>query len=232
IFDRTFTIRQRLDTFPVDGFTAAQGNSSHYVVVRDVETLGALDVLQKEAYAEGASSQQYLYGFDVDADETMQSAVGGAIASRLKEEGVKCRIECRADELEECYALYGGLFFLGIFLGLLFLMATVLIIYYKQISEGFDDKARFEIMQKVGMRRDEVKSAIRSQVLTVFFLPLVAACVHIAFAFPMITRLLSMLNLTNVVLFAGCTAGSMLAFGLFYAIVYGWTAKVYYRIIA
>ncbi|HBG22746.1 MAG TPA: cell division protein FtsX, partial [Peptococcaceae bacterium] len=84
---------------------------------------------------------------------------------------------------ESFYSLYGGLFFIGIFLGLLFIMATVLIIYYKQLAEGYDDRQRFGIMQKVGMSRAEVKQAIKSQVLTVFFLPLVTAVIHIAFAF-------------------------------------------------
>ncbi|EGW38747.1 FtsX-like permease family protein, partial [Desulfosporosinus sp. OT] len=130
------------------------------------------------------------------------------------------------------FAIYGGLFFLGIFLGALFIMATVLIIYYKQVSEGYDDKARFEIMQKVGMSREEVKGSIRSQVLTVFFLPLVTAGIHIAFAFPIITKLLAVLNLTNVGLFAWCTVGTILVFALFYALVYGLTAKVYYRIVS
>jgi len=130
------------------------------------------------------------------------------------------------------FSLYGGLFFIGIFLGLLFIMATVLIIYYKQIAEGYDDRARFEIMQKVGMSRDEVKQTIKSQVLSVFFLPLVMAIIHIAFAFKVITKLLEVLNLTNVRLYAGCTAATILVFAVFYVMVYALTARTYYSIVS
>ena len=111
-------------------------------------------------------------------------------------------------------------------------MATVLIIYYKQIAEGYDDKERFEIMQKVGMSHNEVKKVISSQVLTVFFLPLVAAVIHIAFAFKVITKLLSLFNLTNIPLFAVCTAITILIFAIFYALVYSLTARTYYRIVS
>ena len=111
-------------------------------------------------------------------------------------------------------------------------MATVLIIYYKQIAEGYDDKERFEILQKVGMSSDEVKKTISSQVLTVFFLPLVAAVIHIAFAFKVITKLLSVFNLSNIPLFAVCTALTILIFAIFYAAVYTVTAKTYYKIVA
>lgn len=111
------------------------------------------------------------------------------------------------------------------------MMAAVLIIYYKQVSEGYEDKERFAIMKKVGLSRKEVRRAIRAQILTMFFLPLVVACIHIAFAFPVITRLLRILYLTNVPLFAACTAGSIAVFAVFYAVVFSLTAKVYYRIV-
>ena len=127
--------------------------------------------------------------------------------------------------------MYGGFLFLGVFVGALFLMATVLIIYYKQISEGYEDKKRFEIMQNVGLSAREIKSAIRSQVLTMFFLPLVTAAVHICFAFPMIARLLALLNLRNVGLFAVSTAGAVLLFAVFYGVIYGVTSKKYYEIV-
>ena len=121
---------------------------------------------------------------------------------------------------------------LGFSLGALFIMATVLIIYYKQISEGFDDKHRFEIMQKVGLSKTEVKKSIRSQVLMVFFLPLVTAVIHIAFAFAVITKLLALLNLTNETLFMLTTGGTILIFAVFYAIIYSLTAKEYYKIVS
>jgi putative ABC transport system permease protein len=140
-------------------------------------------------------------------------------------------VECRELERDMMYSFYGSFLFLGIFLGALFLMAMVLIIYYKQISEGYDDKERFAIMQKVGMSRREVKQSIRSQVMIVFFLPLVVAVVHIAVAFKVITKLLSLMNLTNVSLFMTSTIITVIVFAVFYAIVFAITAKEYYRIV-
>lgn len=129
------------------------------------------------------------------------------------------------------YELYGGLFFIGIYLGSMFIMATVLIIYYKQISEGYDDRERYQIMQKVGMSKKEVKRSIRSQVLSVFFLPLIVAVIHVAVAFKVMTKILGVLNLTNVLLFAVCTIITIAVFAVFYIIVYSITAKEYYRIV-
>ena len=125
----------------------------------------------------------------------------------------------------------GGVFFIGMYLGSLFLMATVLIIYYKQISEGFDDRERYQIMQKVGMSKREVKSSIRSQILMVFFLPLAMAIIHIAVAFPVITKLLAIFYLKNTKLFFGCTAGTVGIFAVFYVIIFVITAKEYYKIV-
>lgn len=136
-----------------------------------------------------------------------------------------------SDEKETFFGLYGGVFFIGMYLGSLFLMATVLIIYYKQISEGFDDRERYQIMQKVGMSKREVKSSIRSQILMVFFLPLAMAIIHIAVAFPVITKLLAIFYLKNTKLFFGCTAGTVGIFAVFYVIVFVITAKEYYKIV-
>ena len=127
--------------------------------------------------------------------------------------------------------MYGGFLFLGIFLGVLFLMATALIIYYKQISEGYDDHDRFQIMQKVGMSRREVRATIRTQVLMVFFVPLLMAAVHMSFAFPMISRLLSLFSLNNVALFLLCSLITFLVFALVYVAVYLVTARKYYQIV-
>lgn len=129
------------------------------------------------------------------------------------------------------YELYGGLLFIGIYLGILFVVATVLIIYYKQISEGYDDRERFQIMQKVGMSKKEVKSSIQSQVLSVFFLPLITAVIHVAVAFTVVTKLLALLNLANVTLFVICTVVTVVVFVIFYAVVYGVTAREYYKIV-
>ena len=137
----------------------------------------------------------------------------------------------RQDNAMDLYTMYGGFLFLGVFLGLLFLLSTVLIIYYKQISEGYEDQRRYQIMQQVGMSPREVRASIRSQVLLVFFLPLVTAGIHVAAAFPMLCKLLELFNLFDVGLFALCTAGTLLVFCAIYALVYGLTTRTYSRIV-
>ena len=121
--------------------------------------------------------------------------------------------------------------FLGILLGLVFLFATTLIIYYKQISEGYEDRKRFQIMEKIGMSQAEVKGSIRNQILLVFFLPLLVAGIHICFAFPLLTRLLNLLLLPKVSLFVLCTSITFLVFASVYIVIYSITAKTYYKIV-
>ena len=140
-------------------------------------------------------------------------------------------LSVRAVEETEMYGLAGGFLFLGIFLGIVFLMATALIIYYKQISEGYEDQRRFEIMSQVGLSQREIKRSVRSQVLMVFFLPIVVAAIHIAFDFNMVINLLSLFALTNVKLTAICTLATLLAFSAVYAVMYVLTAKAYYKIV-
>ena len=139
--------------------------------------------------------------------------------------------DTKTDAMGNTYGVYGGLFFLGLLLGGVFLLAAVLIMYYKQITEGFEDAARFEILHKVGMSRREIKSTINSQVLTVFFLPLVAAGLHMTFAFPIIARLLTLFGMTSTGLFALVTLGSYLIFSAVYIIVYKMTSGSYSRIV-
>ena len=139
---------------------------------------------------------------------------------------------CWPAEFEDMLGLYGGVFFIGIILSILFISSMVLIIYYKQISEGFEDQKRFEIMQKVGMTKKDIKQSIGSQVLTVFFAPLILAGIHTAFAFPMIWRILQILYVRNLTLLILISIAAFLAFGVFYAILYGLTAKTYYRIVS
>ena len=141
-------------------------------------------------------------------------------------------VESREANRQDYFSIFGGLFFIGIILSIVFIVAAVLIIYYKQISEGYDDKERFTIMQKVGMSRAEVKASIHSQVLTVFFLPLIVAGIHVAAAFPMISRMLELLNCTNTKLYIICMAVSFLIFSVMYAVIYLLTAKNYYHIVS
>lgn len=131
----------------------------------------------------------------------------------------------------EFYQLYGTLLFVGIFFVALFLICAVLIIYYKQITEGFDDHDRFRIMKNVGLSDAEVRSTISKQVLLVFFLPLLTAVLHISVAFPVLLKLLMAFNMANTPLFLGCTAGSVLCFSALYLVVYRLTSRTYYRIV-
>ena len=135
------------------------------------------------------------------------------------------------DEMSRAMEIFGSLFFLGLFLGTLFMIETILIIYYKQISEGYEDQKRFEIMQNVGMSRREVKRSIRSQILLVFFLPLIAAGVHIIFAFPLIRRMLKLIGLLDTKLYMMCAAGGFIGFALIYSAIYTLTARTYYKIV-
>ena len=131
----------------------------------------------------------------------------------------------------ELFAMYGSLFFLGILLSMVFLFATALIIYYKQISEGYDDRGRFQILQKVGMTQKETKGTILRQIVIVFFLPLVTAVIHMLVAYPVIRKLLQLMMMPNDKLFMLCTAITVVAFALIYMMIYRLTARTYYRIV-
>lgn len=220
------------EEFRLTGFESAQMTSSYFVVVKDMELMHYLDKAQKDIYGENASDLSSCYGFDLNTDDEAQVEIFKELKNEMSKTEEKVYVESRSEANDSFYSLYGGLFFLGIFLGVLFIMAAVLIIYYKQISEGYEDKDRFEIMQKVGMSHGEVKKAIHSQVLTVFFLPLVTAGIHVCFALSVLIKLLAVLQLTNVTLFLLCTLGTFLVFALFYALIYSATAKVYYKIVS
>ena len=204
------------------------------LVTPDMATLEELDRRQQEIYDSAASSIIHQVAFDIAEPVDFENIFRqDDLLSRLSEgagvEGV--RVYVREQERDYIYSMNGGLFFLGVFLGLLFIMATVLIMYYKQLSEGYDDKRNFSIMRKVGLEKAEIRRSVRSQVLIMFYLPLITACIHIAFAFPFIMRLLPLLGINDVGLFALCTLVSVAAFSLIYAACYGLTARTYYRIV-
>lgn len=176
------------------------------------------------------------YDFDA-SDEALAAMVDDYFAASSEGDGVDAgyydvlRIDLRSEAEQEVYGLSGGFLFLGVFLGIVFLMATVLIIYYKQVSEGYEDNARFEIMRRVGLSEREARRAIRSQILTVFFMPILVAAIHIAFDFNLVVLLLRLFSLTNVKLTALCTLGTLLVFCAVYAVVYALTARSYYKIV-
>ena len=185
--------------------------------------------------------ESYINGgmyINLDGTDDEKIAFTGELNDRIQDNtGEKLNYEFMSAESRQLiekdgsYSFYGAFFFLGMFLGLVFIFATVMIIYYKQVSEGYDDRKRFDIMQKVGMTEAEVKQTILSQVLIVFFLPLAAAAMHVAFAFPMIRRILAAFSMTNVTLFAVCTAATFIGFAVIYLLVYLQTSKTYYSIV-
>ncbi|MFD1606524.1 FtsX-like permease family protein [Oceanobacillus luteolus] len=223
IADQEFKIKDQLDDLTFDGMAVAMLTNRYFVIMKDENIIN--EISPKEDLS-------YYYGFDTEADSETEIALTLSLSQLLKEQSIEGYAEGKEEARESFYSLYGGLFFLGIFLGALFIMATVLIMYYKQISEGYDDKKRFEIMQNVGLSKEEIKKSIHGQVLIVFFMPLVGAVIHIAFAFKVITKLLALLNMTNVSLFVLWTVITVLVFAVFYAIVYLVTAREYYKIVS
>ena len=225
-----------MDVFPtIDSYSAFTSNYSYYIVS---DEKAAMSIYNSMGYkSEGADASHtdlsFAYGFDTDASKDVQKGYMKDISLLFCDisETSAVDLNCAETSRDGMMSLYGGLFFIGITLGLLFLVATVLIIYYKQISEGYDDKQRYVIMQNVGMSKKEVKKSIHSQVLTVFFLPLVTAVIHICFGFKVITKLLKLLNLSNVTLFFWCTVVTIAVFAIIYVLVYAVTARTYYRIV-
>ena len=205
------------------------GTELYYLIVPDAHTFWQIANLEIQFYGNNATYVENVYAFNVDAGASVDEQA--ALRTDLLAQG-SVSVTSTALVKQDAQEFYGSFFFLGIFLGLLFLMATAMIIYYKQISEGYDDRARFELMQKVGMTAEEIRSAVRSQVLTVFFFPLVMAGVHIVFAFKMIAMLMSLLQLTNTTLFAFTTVVCFFAFAAVYALIYAITARSYYRIVS
>ena len=179
----------------------------------------------------GEKYLQYYYYFDVEGEgdrEAYYNTMRDAFNERVDRLSIVDNID---DARQDFYGMYGSLLFVGIFLVLMFMIATVLIIYYKQITEGFDDNKRFHIMKNVGMSNSEIRKTIQKQVLMVFFLPLGLAFLHTAVAFPVLCKVLIAFNLYNTGLFFLCTLATAVVFALVYFIVYQITAHAYSRIV-
>ena len=232
LLNETFTIKARIS----DGLGAGQALASIYdyycLVVDSMDTLRRLDSEQKAAYGDLASAILTSMSFALlPASPQLSEQVAALLRSQADADGFTSVAE-RTELRENLMTLYGGLLFVGLFLGLLFIMAMILIIYYKQITEGYEDRERYRIMRKVGLSRREIRRSISSQILIVFFLPLAAAGLHVAFAFPGIVTMFRALSMTNVTLIAGCALGSFAGFAALYGAVYLLTARVYYRIVS
>lgn len=232
IASKTFKVKGILDSIKADSNYSANLQNSMFVVVDSMDTLFMIDDLQKQAYGDNASYIHTSYDFNLSKSEEMSvKEATDALIANYPGDTTYMMVDTQEGNYEDLLSLYASFLFIGIFLSFLFIMATVLIMYYKQITEGYEDKKRFEIMQKVGLDKREVKKTINSQVLTVFFLPLVVAAIHIVFAFPMIEKMLRLLYLDNTNLYIMTTVICFGVFALVYVLIYFLTSKVYYGIV-
>lgn len=237
--DTKFHVKKELDKSKLDEKNNDKNIPITYMIMKDEEQI--LNIL-KQTYEKSTQNDEtkaslmtmtYYETFDMKGSSELKKNVEQQIRTALSEQVPETFCSCSGRQInkDSFYELYGSLFFMGMYLGFMFLMVTVLIIYYKQISEGYDDKGRYKIMQQVGMDKQEVKKSIRSQVLMIFFLPLIMAIIHVAAAFKVITKLLAMFSMTNITLFIECTIATIIVFAVIYCIVFMVTEREYYRIV-
>ncbi len=239
-----FEVAETLETLEFGADSGIDLTPTLYIIVPNLQQANA--ALQA-ALDETAGADAFIYvayswhyAFDTDLSDEAQIALSDQIRNELRRhnaddaDGLYHYFSCqsRAANRGDFYASNSGLFFIGIILSIVFIFAAALIIYYKQISEGYEEQSRFEIMQKVGMTKREIRKSINAQMLTVFFLPLGFAAMHLCFAFPIVQKLLLLFNLFNVRLLLAITAICILVFALFYMLVYRITSNTYYSIVS
>lgn len=243
IFGKNYKVNKSFEhTEDNDLYVISTLNGLGYIILDNDESVQELYDVQEKMLGKGANYYTNKIRFDFKSGNKKQKAaaykkIDNAVKKYFKEnkndkkEISSYWVESRQENEQNFYLLYGGLFFLGIFLGTMFLIVTVMIIFYKQITEGYDDRERYQILEKVGMSSREVKDTIKSQIRIVFVLPIFAAAVHVTAAFPMVNRILKMLNLNNEKLFAGCLAATIIAFAVIYYLVFKVTSRAYYKIV-
>lgn len=231
-----FKVVKRIDDLYLSETSGLLGNANIVCVVFDNEEtirsvmsnveyltptyIATLDYVDDKDAEKGNKMINEVYLKEIKNNEKLQKSGGYSYGLNFQR------------DIQQTYMdMFGSLFFLGIFLGILFLMAAILIMYYKQLSEGYEDQKRFEIMQNVGMSQKEVKQTIQSQVLIFFFLPLLVAVIHMTFAFKMIVKMFSVFLVSDISLFIWCTMISVIILAMVYSIIYFFTAKTYYRIV-
>lgn len=236
--DREFKVVKMLEKneLDLDGSSEAAITSAVFLLVDDRDS-----VAEKYSELMDNSDSPALFWmwhneFDTDLNGEEKAALTEDILSGIRDEGKginvsRTRSESNEDNRSDFYGTFGGLFFLGILLSIMFMGAAVLIIYYKQISEGYEDQARFTIMKKVGMTSQDIRRSINSQMLIVFFVPIIMAGIHMAFAFPVVDKLLMVFGLFNTGLLIATTAVTVLIFAVIYLIVYRITSNTYYNIV-
>lgn len=243
IFGKNYKVNKSFEhTEDNDLYMISTLNGLGYIILDNDESVQELYDMQEKMLGKGANYYTNKIRFDFKSGNKKQKAaaykkIDNVVKKYFKEnkndkkEISSYWVESRQENEQNFYLLYGGLFFLGIFLGTMFLIVTVMIIFYKQITEGYDDRERYQILEKVGMSSREVKDTIKSQIRIVFVLPIFAAAVHVTAAFPMVNRILKMLNLNNEKLFAGCLAATIIVFAVIYYLVFKVTSRAYYKIV-
>lgn len=218
---------------PPDASADFDITESLLLILPDADDLTTLNRLQAEAYGRNASDICATYAFDTGGlDAQSQIDLAYRLKQALHDAGVgDVYQKTRAATQDDYRNSNAGFLFLGCMLSLAFTCATALSMYYKQITEGYEDQESFAIMRKVGLSKRMIRKSVNSQILTVFFLPLITAGIHMAFAFPMLSKLLRLFGLMNTRLLALVTLSSFGAFSLLYIAVYLITSRTYYRIV-
>ncbi len=232
------TIKEQLSDIMGKDEATMTATPSVFIVTNDITSLAeSINAELGRISSESRCGFKLGYAFDTDASAEKQSEIKEKIVELIQNyigESVSYgySVQCKQNERAEFYGIYGGIFLLGIFLSVVFIAATVLIIYYKQVTEGYEDEKRFEIMRNVGMSKEDIRKNVNSQMLTVFALPLVTAAVHTAFAFPIVQKMIEMFNLNNAALSLAVTAAAIVVFAVFYSAVYKITSNAYYAIVS
>ena len=224
-------IKEKLTDFPgALGTAAANAFDTYYVVVKDNTDVKKIEsALKKKLNMSDEEGEVYNYvGFNI-SDKTKEAKVIENF-KQLEKEG-NINIEGKAENETNFKGFYASFLFIGVFISMIFVVSQVVIMYYKQISEGYEDKGKFGIMRKVGLTDRQIKQSIRSQVLMIFFAPLAIATLHTVVAYPFIEKILKLFLATNNNVFLIALAVTIAVFGVFYLIVYLITSRIYYRII-
>lgn len=224
-------IKEKLTDFPgALGTAAANAFDTYYVVVKDNTDVKKIEsALKKKLNMSDEEGEVYNYvGFNI-SDKTKEAKVIENF-KQLEKEG-NINIEGKAENETNFKGFYASFLFIGVFISMIFVVSQVVIMYYKQISEGYEDKGKFGIMRKVGLTDRQIKQSIRSQVLMIFFSPLAIATLHTVVAYPFIEKILKLFLATNNNVFLIALAVTIAVFGVFYLIVYLITSRIYYRII-
>ena len=224
-------IKEKLTDFPgALGTAAANIMDTYYVVVKDNADVKKIEsALKKKLNISDGEGEIFNYvGFNI-SDKSKEAKVIENF-KQLEKEG-NINIEGKAENETNFKGFYASFLFIGVFISMIFVVSQVVIMYYKQISEGYEDKGKFGIMRKVGLTDRQIKQSIRSQVLMIFFAPLAVATLHTVVAYPFIEKILKLFLATDNNVFLIALAVTIAVFAVFYLIVYLITSRIYYRII-